>query len=76
MTEVDAEINGQDMLDFAAITVKLEELNINGSDWEDLMHVCFLSAAYCAAEAGIDADEFMYVVKSIRVADEGIYGDA
>jgi hypothetical protein len=40
------------------------------------MHVCFLSAAYCAAEAGIDADEFMYVVKSIRVADEGIYGDA
>ena len=76
MTDIDVELTGQDMLDFAAITARLEELNVDGSDWEDLMHVCFLAAAYCASEAELDANQFMYVVKSIRVTDEGVYGEA
>jgi hypothetical protein len=61
--------------DFQLLVVGLEELEKYGSSWEDLMYTCLLASAYCAGEAGIDADEFMEIVRSIRVTPDGISGD-
>jgi hypothetical protein len=53
----------------------LTEMEKEGSSWEDLMYSCLVASAYCAGEAEIDADEFMSIVRSIRVTPEGISGD-
>lgn len=62
--------------DLRILVAGLEELENSGSSWEDLMYTCLLAAAYSAGEAGIDADEFMEIVRSIRVTPEGIHGEA
>jgi len=61
--------------DLRILVSGLEELENSGSSWEDLMYTCLLAAAYCAGEHGIDADEFMEIVRSIRVTPEGVHGD-
>lgn len=52
-----------------------QELEKSGSTWENLMYICLLAAGHCAMEADVDADEFMHIVRSIRVTDEGVHGD-
>ena len=66
------EENLDDLKQIIMLMIKLEN---SGSHFEDLMYTCLMAAGYCASEAGIDADEFMEIVRSIRMTDDGVHGD-
>ena len=75
-TEVEFVTLGEENLDdLKQIIMLMMELENSGSNFEDLMYTCLMAAGFCAAEAGIDADEFMEIVRSIRMTDDGIHGD-
>ena len=72
----DEAFNGFDESDFVLLTSMLELMNESGSDWEEVMDLCFLGAAICAKNADMTADEFMVAVRGIRVTENGQFGDA
>lgn len=74
MTEDDFELNADD--NFMQIVAHLDEINNAGTDWDDLINLCLLASAYCAQEAEMEPDEYMSIVRSIRVTEDGVYGEA
>jgi hypothetical protein len=62
--------------DFFQIVTILETINNAGTDWDDLINLCLLASAYCAQEAEMEPDEYMSIVRSIRVTEDGVYGEA
>lgn len=54
----------------------LQDMEDSGADWEELIFACLTAAAFCAAEGDYGADNFMKVVRGIKVTDEGYHGDA
>lgn len=75
MIDENQEFTEGDMEDLHVLVAGLQELEKAGSSWENLMYICLLAAGHCAIEADVDADEFMHIVRSIRVTDEGVHGD-
>lgn len=78
MSEMDTEFvtfGEENLEELQQLIVLLMELENSGSNFEDLMYTCLMAAGYCAAEADIDPNEFMEIVRSIRMTDHGIYGD-
>jgi hypothetical protein len=76
MSETEFVTLGEENLDdLKQIIMLMMELENSGSNFEDLMYTCLMAAGYCASEAGIDADEFMEIVRSIRMTDDGVHGD-
>ena len=61
---------------FEMLAIVLHQLNDRGTDWEELVNICLLCSAYCAQEDGMHPDDYMTVVRSIKVTEDGIYGDA
>jgi hypothetical protein len=61
---------------FEMLALVLEQLNERGVDWDELIELSLLASAYAAQQGGTDPDEYMKIVRSIRVTEEGIYGDA
>jgi hypothetical protein len=47
-----------------------------GVTWDDLMVLMLLGSAICASNAGLSPDDYMGVVRSVRVTDDGVFGDA
>lgn len=47
-----------------------------GVTWDELMVLMLLGSAICASNAGLSPDDYMGVVRSVRVTDDGIFGDA
>lgn len=47
-----------------------------GVTWDELMVLMLLGSAICASNAGLSSDDYMGVVRSVRVTDDGIFGDA
>lgn len=72
----DEAFSGFDESDFVLLTSMLELMNESGSEWEEVMDLCFLGAAICAKNADMTADDFMVVVRGIRVTENGQFGDA
>lgn len=62
--------------DFDIIVSTLEVLNELGTDWDDLLSLALLASAYCGQMAEISPDEYMEIIFSIRVTEDGIYGEA
>ncbi len=54
----------------------LEDMEDSGANWEELIFACLTAAAYCAQEGDYGADNFMTVIRGIRVTDQGYHGDA
>jgi hypothetical protein len=65
-----------DMGEFNPIADVLEQLAENGSEWRDLLDICLLASAWCAQNSEMTTDEYLQIVSSIRVSDDGIYGEA
>ena len=74
MTEDSFELHMDE--DFMEIVTLLETINNAGTDWDDLINLCLLASAYCAQEAEMEPDEYMSIVRSIRVTEDGVYGEA
>jgi len=74
MTEDSFELDMDE--DFMEIVTFLESINNAGTDWDDLINLCLLASAYCAQEAEMEPDEYMSIVRSIRVTEDGVYGEA
>lgn len=66
----------EDTEDFDIIVATLEGLNELGTDWGDLLNLTLLASAYCGQMAEISPDEYMQIVSSIRVTEDGLYGEA
>jgi len=62
--------------DFDILVATLEGLNELGTDWDDLLNLTLLASAYCGQMAEISPDEYMEIISSIRVTEDGIYGEA
>lgn len=75
MDSISPALECADFDDLMILIDGLDDMEKAGSSWEDLMYTCLVAAGYCAGEADIDADEFMTIVRSIRVTPEGISGD-
>lgn len=73
MSYIDFEENGDD---FGILIATLEELNQLGTDWDDLLNLTLLASAYCGQMAEITPDEYMEIISSIRVTEDGNYGEA
>jgi len=71
-------IDGEPIEDtaFEMIALVLHQLSELGQDWDELIDTCLLASAFCAQEADMHPDDYMMRVRSIRVTDDGIYGDA
>ena len=61
---------------FEMLALVLEQLNERGVDWDELIELSLLASAYAAQQGGTHPDEYMMIVRSIKVTEEGIYGDA
>ena len=61
---------------FEMIALVLFQLAERGQQWDDLIDTCLLASAFCAQEAEMHPDDYMVRVRSIRVTEDGIYGDA
>lgn len=61
---------------FEMLALVLFQLADGGQDWEDLIDICLLASAFCAQEANMHPDDYMMRVRSIKVTEDGIYGDA
>ena len=66
----------EDTDDFDILVATLDGLNGLGTDWDDLLNLTLLASAYCGQMAEISPDEYMEIVSSIRVTEDGIYGEA
>lgn len=73
MAYIEFEEDGED---FDVITATLEGLNELGTDWDDLLNLTLLASAYCGQMADMSPDEYLKVISSVRVTDDGIYGEA
>lgn len=62
--------------DFDIIMATLDGLNELGTEWDDLLNLTLLASAYCGQMAEISPDEYMEIISSIRVTDDGVYGEA
>ena len=62
--------------DFDVIISTLEALAASGVEWDDLMNLTLLASAYCGQMADISPDEYMEIISSIRVTEDGVYGEA
>lgn len=62
--------------DFDIIVATLDGLNQLGTDWDDLLNLTLLASAYCGQMAEISPDEYMEIISSIRVTEDGLYGEA
>ncbi len=60
---------------FEILALVLEQLNERGVDWDELIELSLLASAYAAQQGGTHPDEYMTIVRSIKVTEEGIYGD-
>ena len=61
---------------FEMLALVLFQLADGGQDWEGLIDICLLASAFCAQEANMHPDDYMMRVRSIKVTEDGIYGDA
>jgi len=61
---------------FEMLALVLFQLADGGQNWEDLIDICLLASAFCAQEANMNPDDYMMRVRSIKVTEDGIYGDA
>lgn len=61
---------------FEMLSLVLLQLVGVGHRWEDLIDTCLLASAFCAQEADMHPDDYMVRVRSIKVTEDGIYGDA
>lgn len=61
---------------FEMLAIVLHQLHERGTEWEELMNLCLLCSAYCAQEDNMHPDDYMMAVRSIKVTEDGIYGDA
>ena len=66
----------EDTDDFDILVATLDGLNGLGTDWDDLLNLTLLSSAYCGQMEEISPDEYMEIISSIRVTEDGIYGEA
>ena len=66
----------EDTDDFDILVATLDGLNGLGTDWDDLLNLTLLASAYCGQMAEISPDEYMEIISSIRVTEDGIYGEA
>ena len=62
--------------DFDVIISTLEALADSGVEWDDLINLTLLASAYCGQMADISPDEYMEIISSIRVTEDGVYGEA
>ena len=62
--------------EFEAIVTLLEELSDSGVEWDDLLNLTLLASAYCGQKAEMSPEEYLQIISSIRVTDDGIYGEA
>jgi beta-lactamase class A len=60
---------------FEMLALVLEQLNERGVDWDELIELSLLASAYAAQQGGTHPDEYMTIVRSIKVTEQGIYGD-
>lgn len=61
---------------FEMIALVLFQLAERGQQWDELIDTCLLASAFCAQEAEMHPDDYMVRVRSIKVTEDGIYGDA
>jgi len=61
---------------FEILALVLEQLNERGVEWDELIELSLLASAYAAQQGGTDPDEYMKIVRSIKVTEQGYYGDA
>ena len=61
---------------FQNIVDVLEALVSHGEEWEGLLDVCLLASAYCAQNSNMTAMEYMEIISSVRITEDGIYGEA
>ena len=66
----------EDTDDFDILVATFDGLNELGTEWGDLLNLALLASAYCGQMAEITPDEYMEIVSSIRVTEDGIYGEA
>lgn len=66
----------EDSEDFDIIIATLDGLSGLGADWDDLLNLTLLASAYCGQMADISPDEYMKIISSIRVTEDGVYGEA
>jgi len=62
--------------EFEAIVTLLEELSDSGVEWDDLLNLTLLASAYCGQMAEMSPEEYLQIISSIRVTEDGIYGEA
>jgi hypothetical protein len=62
--------------EFEVIVALLEELSDSGVEWDDLLNLTLLASAYCGQMAEMSPEEYLQIISSIRVTDDGIYGEA
>lgn len=62
--------------DFFILIAMMETINEGGTSWEDIMHLCLLGSAICANNQDMTPDEYMVVLRGIKVTEEGFHGDA
>lgn len=69
--------DGEDYVDesFELLAMVLQQMTEKGAKWEDLIDTCLLASAFCAQEAELHPDDYMTIIRSIKVTEEGIYGD-
>ena len=66
----------EDAEDFDVVVATFEGLNELGTDWDDLLNLALLASAYCGQMAEISPDEYMKIISSVRVTEDGVYGEA
>jgi len=62
--------------EFEVIVALLEELSDSGVEWDDLLNLTLLASAYCGQMAEMSPEEYLQIISSIRVTEDGIYGEA
>ena len=67
---------GYEAEDVFCLMELLKTLETMGSGWRDSMYICLLGAAICANRADMSPDEFMMALRSIKVTDDGVFGEA
>jgi len=67
---------GYEMEDIFQLMELLKSLQGMGSSWRDTMYICLLGAAISANKAGMSPDEFMIALRSIKVTEDGMFGEA
>lgn len=62
--------------EFEAIVMLLDAMSNSGVEWDDLLNLTLLASAYCGQMAELSAEEYLKIISSIRVTEDGIYGEA